>query len=188
MANQNKLKAYVRYDGTGRVIAGGPILQRFKPKVGNWVEIDASECCNYVPTTTTTTTATPTTTTTTSTSTSTTSTTTTAAPVAFLDVLNTSEDITVSSVTVNGVPTVVSGCCIPSTPGVGGVLSTTQSGSCTIVVSYSSPIGNQSIKVTQSGGGVQCQNVIAGGGTLTFTGVNVAGFQNPVIEAQIITC
>jgi len=67
MANQSKLKAYVRYDGTGRVIAGGPILQRFKPAVGNWVEIDAKECCNYVPdsTTTTTTTATPTTTTTT---------------------------------------------------------------------------------------------------------------------------
>jgi hypothetical protein len=65
MANQSKLKAWVRHDGTGRVITGGPILQRFKPKVGNWVEIDASECCNYVPTTTTTTTATPTTTTTT---------------------------------------------------------------------------------------------------------------------------
>jgi hypothetical protein len=46
MANQNKLKAWVRYDGTGRVIAGGPILQRFKPKVGNWVEINANECCN----------------------------------------------------------------------------------------------------------------------------------------------
>lgn len=56
MANQNKLKAYVRYDGTGRVIAGGPILQRFKPAVGNWVEIDANECCNSIPTTTTTTT------------------------------------------------------------------------------------------------------------------------------------
>jgi hypothetical protein len=66
MANSNnRLKAYVRYDGTGRVIAGSLILQRFKPAVGNWVEIDASECCNYVPTTTTTTTATPTTTTTT---------------------------------------------------------------------------------------------------------------------------
>lgn len=63
MATNNKLKAYVRYDGTGRVIAGSLILQRFKPKVGNWVEIDANECCNY--TTTTTTTATPTTTTTT---------------------------------------------------------------------------------------------------------------------------
>ena len=49
MANQNKLKAWVRYDGTGRVIAGGPILQRFKPKVGNWVEINANECCNVPP-------------------------------------------------------------------------------------------------------------------------------------------
>ena len=66
MATNNKLKAYVRFDGTGRVIAGSLILQRFKPKVGNWVEIDANECCNYVPTTTTTTTtSTPTTTTTT---------------------------------------------------------------------------------------------------------------------------
>ena len=78
MANSNnRLKAYVRYDGTGRVIAGSLILQRFKPKVGNWVEIDANECCNYVPTTTTTTTTeAPVTTTTTSTSTSTSTTTT----------------------------------------------------------------------------------------------------------------
>ena len=82
MANSNnKLKAYIRYDGTGRVIAGSLILQRFKPKVGNWQEIDANECCNYVPTTTTTTSSTSTTTTTsTSTSTSTTTTTTTAPP------------------------------------------------------------------------------------------------------------
>jgi len=76
MANSNnRLKAYVRYDGTGRVIAGSLILQRSKPKVGNWVEIDANECCNYVPTTTTTTSSTST-----STSTSTTSTTTTPTP------------------------------------------------------------------------------------------------------------
>jgi len=47
--NNNKLKAYVRYDGTGRVIAGSLILQRFKPKVGNWKEIPANECCNYTP-------------------------------------------------------------------------------------------------------------------------------------------
>ena len=79
MANSNnRLKAYVRYDGTGRVIAGSLILQRFKPKVGNWQEIDANECCNPTTTTTTTTEAPVTTTTTsTSTSTSTTSTTTT---------------------------------------------------------------------------------------------------------------
>ena len=73
MANSNnRLKAYVRYDGTGRVISGSLILQRSKPKVGNWQEIDAYECCNYVPTTTTTTSSTST-----STSTSTTTTTTT---------------------------------------------------------------------------------------------------------------
>lgn len=64
MANQSKLKAYVRFDGTGRVIAGSLILQRFKPKVGNWKEIPANECCNFTTTTTTTTVA-PTTTTTT---------------------------------------------------------------------------------------------------------------------------
>lgn len=65
MATNNKLKAYVRYDGTGRVIAGSLILQRFKPKVGNWQEIDAYECCNPTTTTTTTTEAPVTTTTTT---------------------------------------------------------------------------------------------------------------------------
>lgn len=92
MANSNnRLKAYVRYDGSGRVIAGSLILQRFKPKVGNWQEIPANECCNYIPPTTTTTSTSSTSTTTstststttstsTSTSTSTTTTTTTAAP------------------------------------------------------------------------------------------------------------
>lgn len=57
MANQSKLKAWVRYDGTGRVISGGPIFQVNKPKVGNWRQIDANLCCNgNTPTTTTTTT------------------------------------------------------------------------------------------------------------------------------------
>ena len=67
MANSNnQLKAYVRFDGTGRIVPSSLILQRFKPKDGNWQEIDATECCGYVPTTTTTTTTVaPTTTTTT---------------------------------------------------------------------------------------------------------------------------
>jgi PKD repeat protein len=47
MANSNnQLKAYVRFDGTGRVIPGSLILQRFKPKVGNWQEINSTQCCN----------------------------------------------------------------------------------------------------------------------------------------------
>lgn len=75
MANQRDLKAFVRYDGSGRVVAGSLVLRKKKPKVGRWQEILTYECCN--PTTSTTTTAAPTTSTTTSTSSSTTTTTTT---------------------------------------------------------------------------------------------------------------
>jgi len=83
MANQRNLKAFVRFDGSGRIVAGSLILRKNKPKVGRWQEIPAYECCNYVPTstTTTTTTASPTTTTTTTAVPSTTTTTTTEAPV-----------------------------------------------------------------------------------------------------------
>lgn len=48
MSNKRDLKAYVRYDANGRIIAGSLILQRFKPKVGNWQEIQAYECCNPI--------------------------------------------------------------------------------------------------------------------------------------------
>ncbi len=69
------LKAFVRFDGSGRIVAGSLILRRKKPKVGKWVEIPAYECCN--PTTTTTTTVPPTTTSTTTVAPTTTTTTTT---------------------------------------------------------------------------------------------------------------
>jgi hypothetical protein len=57
MSNKRDLKAFVRFDGSGRIVAGSLILRKNKPKVGKWHEIQAYECCNYVPTTTTTTTA-----------------------------------------------------------------------------------------------------------------------------------
>jgi len=71
--NKRTLKAFVRYDGSGRVVSSSLILRKQKPKVGKWQEINAYECCNPTTTTTTssssttttTTTATPTTTTTT---------------------------------------------------------------------------------------------------------------------------
>jgi hypothetical protein len=56
MSNQRDLKAFVRYDGSGRVVAGSLVLRKNKPKVGKWKEIQAYECCNYIPSTTTTTT------------------------------------------------------------------------------------------------------------------------------------
>jgi hypothetical protein len=82
MANISKrpLKAFVRYDGTGRVISGSLILQANKPKVGNWQEIDAYECCNPTTTTSTTTVAPTTTTTSTTARLTTTTTSTTVAP------------------------------------------------------------------------------------------------------------
>lgn len=60
--NSRPLKAFVRFDGSGRIVAGSLILRKNKPKVGKWKEIPAYECCN--PTTTTTTTVLTTTTTT----------------------------------------------------------------------------------------------------------------------------
>lgn len=68
MANSRKdLKAYVRFDGSGRVVPGSLILRRNVPKVGKWKEIPAYECCNPTTTSSTTTVA-PSTTSTTTTS------------------------------------------------------------------------------------------------------------------------
>ena len=52
--DKRPLKAYVRFDGTGRIVPSSLILRRKKPKVGNWVEIPAYECCNDTTTSTTT--------------------------------------------------------------------------------------------------------------------------------------
>jgi hypothetical protein len=43
--NKKDLRAFVRYDGSGRVVAGSLILRRQKPKVGKWTEVQGYECC-----------------------------------------------------------------------------------------------------------------------------------------------
>lgn len=55
--NRKDLKAFVRYDGSGRVVASSLILRKKKPKVGKWMQIQTYECCE--PTTTPTTTQPP---------------------------------------------------------------------------------------------------------------------------------
>lgn len=65
MGNRHDLKAYVRYDGSGRAIPGSMVLRRKKPVTGKWQEVQGYQCCNFTSTTTTTTTAATTTTTTT---------------------------------------------------------------------------------------------------------------------------
>ena len=44
--NKRDLKAYSRFDGTGRIVPGSTVLRRQKPKVGKWIETQAYECCN----------------------------------------------------------------------------------------------------------------------------------------------
>jgi len=61
--NKRDLKAFVRWDGQGRVVAGSLIFRKKKPKVGKWQEVIMYKHDLY--TTTSTTTASPTTTTTT---------------------------------------------------------------------------------------------------------------------------
>jgi len=57
MSNKRDLKAYVRFDGSGRIVAGSLVLRRSKPKVGKWQEITAYECCNSTTSTTSSTTS-----------------------------------------------------------------------------------------------------------------------------------
>ncbi len=51
--DKRPLKAYVRFDGAGRVVPSSLVLRRKMPKVGKWIEVPGYQCCN--PTTTTTT-------------------------------------------------------------------------------------------------------------------------------------
>lgn len=53
MATNRKLKAYVRFDGSGRVIPNSLVLRKKKPKVGRWQEIGTYQCCTTTTTTTT---------------------------------------------------------------------------------------------------------------------------------------
>ena len=46
MSNKRPLKAYVRYDGSGRAVSSSLIWRKNKPKVGKWKEVQGYECCN----------------------------------------------------------------------------------------------------------------------------------------------
>lgn len=54
MANRKFLKAFVRFDANGRVVPGSLILRKKEPATGNWMEVQAYECCDPFLTTTTT--------------------------------------------------------------------------------------------------------------------------------------
>ena len=123
-------------------------------------------------TTTSTTTAEPTTTTTTSTTTSTT----TAAPVGLWKIDNTSDDLDISGINIGGSSGVVTVGAFPSTPSF-NVEGTTQlitiPGTHTLeLVTVTSGITGQIIRVTDSNGTIQTQTIPnPNSGNITFTGV-----------------
>jgi hypothetical protein len=45
-SNQRLLKAYARYDGSGRVVPSSTIFRKNMPKVGKWKEVQEYLCCN----------------------------------------------------------------------------------------------------------------------------------------------
>lgn len=47
------LKAFVRLDGSGRVVPSSLIYRLKMPKIGKWMEVAASLCCTTTTTTTT---------------------------------------------------------------------------------------------------------------------------------------
>lgn len=65
--NKRDQKFYIRFDGSGRAIAGSGIWRQSKPKQGNWVRMPGYECCDDIVICSTTTSTSSTTTTTTTT-------------------------------------------------------------------------------------------------------------------------
>jgi hypothetical protein len=53
--DRRPLRAFVRIDGSKRVVPSSLILRKNMPKVGRWEEISAYVCCNFSTTTTSTT-------------------------------------------------------------------------------------------------------------------------------------
>lgn len=54
-SNKRLLKAYVRFDGSGRIVPSSVIFRKNMPKVGKWKEVQEYLCCNgtelfYTPT------------------------------------------------------------------------------------------------------------------------------------------
>jgi len=47
MGNLRDLKAFVRYDGSGRVVAGSLIFRKKKPTIGNFQQVQSYQCCNF---------------------------------------------------------------------------------------------------------------------------------------------
>ena len=146
------MKAYVRFDGTGRIVPSSLILRRKKPKVGKWMEVPAYECCNPT-TTTTTTTSCPST-----------------IQFGYYDFCGGGGQVT--GLSINGVPvTVTSGSFPLSTYGSIIEATTNQSGNVTVEVSYTGAGSFSRIEIFGCGAPSYSANYIDGSGTLAVESI-----------------
>jgi hypothetical protein len=119
----------------------------------------------------------------------TTTTTTTAAPVNVVVSSFSSVDVSFIDITVNSVVvTYVSGDNLPVDAGEQGTFQTTQTGTQTVTVYYTSSTSGQNITLTDSNGGGQCQDTSPGSNTMIFNSVAVNASGNVSITASNGTC
>ena len=107
---------------------------------------------------------------------------------ALIDITNSSLDISISEVYVNGVLTLSVAGTMPNTTGNGTTLATTQVGVYNIDVFYNTSIPGQNISLLDSDSVSTCQNILTGSNAMTFFGVKVATYQNVIINASDGTC
>lgn len=107
-----------------------------------------------------------------------------------IDVItNSSLDITLTNITVNGNIASVSGGVWPNTSGNGASLYVNiPSGTYDVVISYSAGVSGQHIEITSPLTGYECQNTGVGSGSLTFTGVGLSSSTPLTVQAADGTC
>lgn len=109
--------------------------------------------------------------------------------ITLINVINTSTDTNLNSITVNAVSvTYVSGNTLPISAGQSGVYSTTQFGSYNISVGYSINAGTQKINITDSAPNTQCFNLLDIGGTAIKAGSTVTQGVTMTITAANGSC
>ncbi len=101
---------------------------------------------------------------------------------------NTSTDLAITGVTVNSIPTTYILGTMPNIPTTATLLGTTQVGTYTVLVGYSSTTASQKIVLVDSNGTINCGNNSPLNGVLTFTGVVVSPSPRIIITASDGVC
>ena len=119
----------------------------------------------------------------------TTTTTTTAAPNVDIYITNTSLDVPIGGMTINGVAvTWVSGVDFYVNDGDSGNFESSETGTYNVVISYGSHTSGQRITFTDSANVVTCQTLNGGSGTFTITGATITGGTTITVESEDGVC